>query len=115
MRKIQDILLNTEFESSSRPTQQFKDFVKVFKTEFKKELTRVGATNIEFGVGHFDINGFFDINGKLFYFSLGDVRGMNYKDSVSMMYRTAQHRKDWTGGTNQWVTIEDGMADRMRF
>jgi hypothetical protein len=115
MKKIQVILRNTEFESSSTKTPQFKAFANSFKTEFKKELSRVGAKNFEFHVNHFDITGFFEINDKLFYFSLGDIRGSHYKSSESLMYRTAKHRKDWTGGSNQWVTIEEGMADYMQF
>ncbi len=114
MKKVANILLNTEFESSSTKTKQFMDFVKLFKSEFKKEFQKINASGIEFHVGHFYISGFFEVNGKLFYFSLSDVRGMNYQDSVSLLYRTAQHRKDWTGGSNQYVTIEEGMAEKMR-
>lgn len=114
MKKIATILRQTEFESSSTKTRQFMDFVKTFKAEFKKEMASVGATEIEFHVGHFDISGFFNVGSKLFYFSLGDVRGMNYKNSVEIMYCTAQHRKDWTGGINQWVTIGENMGAQMQ-
>lgn len=114
MKKIETILRTTEFESSSTKTKQFSDFVKVFKTEFKKEMVKVGATDFEFHIGHFDISGFFNVGTKLFYFSLGEVRGANYKGEVSLMYRTAEHRKDWKGGSNRWVTINENMAQQMK-
>lgn len=114
MEKIATILANTEFESSSGKTAQFKSFVSEFKKEFKKEMSRVGAKDIVFHVGHFDISGFFNKDGQLYYFSVGDIRGSNYKREESLMYRTAQHLKDWTGGYNQWVVIGRGMADNMR-
>lgn len=113
MKKIETILRNTEFESSSGKTEQFKQFVSTFKTEFKKEMKTVGATDIEFNVGHFYISGFFNVGTKLYYFSLCDVRGCNLKNKNSLLYRTAQHRKDWSGGANRYIDIEENMASKM--
>jgi hypothetical protein len=113
MNTIQKILSTTEFESSSIKTQQFKDFVSKFRSAFKKEMKSVEVTDVTFSVGHFDITGFFSYQGQIYYFSLGDIRGMNGRGDVSMMYRTAEHLKDYRGGSNQWVTIENGMAKTM--
>jgi len=113
MKKIGQILRTTEFESSSEKTQQFKIFVSEFKKEMKKEMKIIDATNIEFSIGHFDITGFFDYKGELYYFSLSDIRGSNYNSTFSLLYRTAKHRKDWTGGSNQWVIIDENMGKKM--
>jgi hypothetical protein len=113
MRRIADILRNTEFISSSSKTQQFMDFTKTFRTEFEKEMKEVGATDIQFNIGHFYISGFFNVGEKLFYFNLSDVRGMNYKPFVSLLYRTAKNRQDFTGGQNMYVTIGESMAKGM--
>jgi len=113
MKKIAQILRTTEFESSSKKTKQFKNFVSEFKKEMKKELKLIDATNIEFSVGHFDITGFFDYNDQLYYFSLCDIRGSNYNFNFSLLYRTAKHREDWTGGSNNWVEIGENMAKKM--
>jgi hypothetical protein len=113
MKKIANILRTTEFESSSTTTQEFKKFVTEFKKEFRKEITSIGGKDIEFHVGHFDVSGFFEYNNQLYYFSLPDVRGSYYGCDVRMMYRTAQHRKDWKGGSNQWVIIGDDMGKKM--
>ena len=103
-------LLNKGFESATVKTPEFKKFATIFKREFKKELTKVGVTDINFSVGHFYISGFFtSANGQIYYFSLSDVRGRVEK----LMYRTAKDYKDYTGGANQWVKLMPDMAYKM--
>ncbi len=105
-------LLKQGFESSSGLTEEFRRFFFTFKREFKQELESIGATNIVFSRGHFYISGFFTIGKQAYYFNLGDVRGSEYR-MPNLMYRTAEHYKDYTGGSNRWVEIEKGMADKM--
>lgn len=103
-------LLKAGFVSSSGKTPEFTSFVSVFKKEFKKELTSVGATNLQFNVGHFYISGFYTIETQIYYFCLDDVR-WNAGDSI--YYRTAKDYKDYTGGCNKYTTLQNGMAQRM--
>jgi hypothetical protein len=119
MKKSLQMLL-TGFESSSTLTPEFAQFYRTFKSEFTKELKTVGATEIEFHRGHFYLSGFCRVNGQLWYFSLSDVRGMEYGMKINpdsclnkLLYRTAQHNKDWTGGHNRYATIQTGMANEM--
>ena len=112
--------LKAGFVSSSQTTEEFKDFFKVFKREFSKELRSIGATNLKFSRGHFDVSGFFTVNEKIFYFSLSDVRGFEYglrsnpySNMNQLLYRTAKDYKDFTGGGNQYVPIKTGMAYEM--
>lgn len=114
-------LLLAGFESSSGKTPEWLKFFRVFKKEFTKELESLGATNVQFNRGHFYLSGFFIVGQKIFYFSLSDVRGMDYAlinnpDScmAQLLYRTAQHYKDFNGGMNQYVRIEEGMAFNMK-
>jgi hypothetical protein len=120
MKKSRAMLLEG-FESSTGLTPEFAQFYRTFKSEFTKELKSIGATNIVFSRGHFYVSGFFTVNGQAYYFSLSDVRGMDYSlrnnpDSCmsQLLYRTAQHYKDYTGGMNQYVRIGQGMAQEMR-
>lgn len=113
-------MLRKGFESSSTLTPEFAQFYRTFKSEFTKELKSQGATEIEFHRGHFYLSGFCRVNGQLWYFSLSDVRGMDYglahnPDSCmcKLLYRTAQHNKDWTGGQNRYATIREGMGEDM--
>lgn len=110
-------MLRKEFESSSTLTPEFAQFYRTFKSEFTKELKAIGATEIEFYGGHFNVTGFCTINEQIYYFSLSDVRGMefclNQWCAGQLMYRTVRHYKDWTSGANQWANIETGMAQKM--
>lgn len=110
-------LLRRGFESSSTKTPEFISFCRTFKSEFTKELQSIGATNIVFNNGHFYISGFFTLGSQAWYFSLSDVRGMEYCLNQSCMgkllYRTAKDYRDFTGGMNRYATIEPGMAENM--
>jgi len=113
-------LLSIGFESSSGLTEEFKQFYSTFRSEFKKELKTIGATDIVFSRGHFYVSGFFTVNNQAMYFSLSDVRSFIYskvQDPYSCMhkllYRTAQNYKDYSGGANQYVSIESGMCSKM--
>jgi hypothetical protein len=50
-------LLKAGFESSSGKTPEFMHFTRVFKKEFTSELKSIGATDINFSVGHFYVSG----------------------------------------------------------
>jgi len=114
-------MLKQGFESSSTLTPEFAQFYRTFKSEFTKELKSIGATMIEFSRGHFYVSGFFTTpDGQAWYFSLSDVRGMEYglkmnPDSCmnKLLYRTAKHYKDYTGGHNRYAKIAPGMAQEM--
>ena len=109
-------LLKKGFESSSTETPEFKEFFKVFKKEFTKELKDNGVTKVVFSKGHFDISGFFT-KGRSWYFSLSDVRGSDYLINsgrpVTMLYRTARDFSDYTGGSNCYVNVGPGMVQKM--
>lgn len=110
-------LLRQGFESSSQTTPEFLAFYRTFKKELTKALTERGCTKIEIGKGHFYCSGFFTSpSGQIYYISIPDVRGFSERDfcNGSMMYRTAKHYKDYTGGSNQWVKIDSDMVSNMR-
>jgi len=113
-------LLKAGFESSSGLTPEFAQFFRTFKSEFTKELRTIGATQIVFNRGHFYVSGFFTVDNQAWYFSLSDVRGMDYglknhPESCmnKLLYRTAKHYKDYTGGHNRYAIIETDMAQEM--
>lgn len=111
-------MLAVGLESSTVKTPEFKALASAFKSALKKELQTLGATLTAYSVGHFEVSGFFRKGDQCYYFSFGDVRGMEFVIAtgrkVEMMYRTARDEKDYTGGGNQWVEVGEGMAERMR-
>ena len=94
-----------EFISSSQKTEQYKTYHRTFKREFKKALTSMGCNDLDIGKpNHFDVSGFFTApGGQMWYFSVGDLRW----NKDQMLIRTAKHNKDWTGGMNRWVSLDN--------
>ena len=95
--------LNQEFISSSGLTQQFADFFILFKREFVRALKKhFDIAEIRINRGHFYASGFFQLtDGRIWYFSLGDVRWGDGK----LLIRTAKSFEDYTGGSNNFVDI----------
>jgi hypothetical protein len=91
-----------EFESSSSRTPQYLSWHRLFKRAFTKFLESKGATNIVIGKpNHFDMSGFFTLGNAVWYFSISDLRW----SKESMLIRTAEHYKDYTGGRNQYIPL----------
>ena len=103
-------LFRAGFQTSTGKTPEFKKFARTFKAEFTKELESIGATKIVFSVGHFYISGFYTLDSQAWYFSQSDVRF--FRDE-RIMYRKAENYQDFTGGRNQHVNIESGMAKNL--
>lgn len=98
--------------TNSKHDPEFKKFTSLFKSFMKTELEKIKATNIVFSVGHYYISGFFtNANGQPFYFSISDVRGSLPVSGYQhpLMYRTAKDYKDYTGGSNRWINMEEDM------
>jgi len=97
-------------ESSSMKTEELKTTYKMFKRGLKLLLTTINNTNDDINIvkwisslGHFYISGFIELdNNKFVYFSIEDLRG-----GCKFMIRTAKSLKDYTGGQNNYLNIDD--------
>ncbi len=107
MKKIIQKYYPFSFEQGSTNSEEMKQFGKDFKNAFKKELTNIGATLEAFNVGHFYISGFYKRGEQLYYFSW-------HNGDTNLMYRTAQHLKDFSGGTNNWVRISEDLVIQLK-
>ena len=104
-------LIRGGFQSSCGTTPHFKAFARLFKKLIKNEIAKQGCELLTFNRGHFYVSGFFKKKEQIYYFSVSDVRD-NW-GTPKMLYRTATSTKDFTGGSNQYVNIEDGMVYKM--
>ena len=109
-------LLKKGFESTDVTTPQFLKFYSTFKKEFIGILQELGASSMQIGKGHFYISGFFKINDQCWYFSISDVRSFKSGDSFfgSMLIRTARDYKDYTGGTNRHILLDENFQVNLR-
>jgi hypothetical protein len=94
-----------EFESSSGLTEEFALFSKQIKTHLVKTMT--GYELINYSRGHFYFSAFMKNNrtDKLVYVSCSDVRYSPDGWYNNLLVCTAQHDKDYTGGSNDWATL----------
>ena len=104
--------LKQGFVDSTGKTSEYKAFCRAFKSEFGKVLKGLGCRDLECHYGHFYISGFFSAaNGQLWYFSTCDVR---HRRDYNILVRTAQHRKDFTGGGNRWADLKNLSSELKR-
>ena len=103
-------LLEQDFESSTTRTPQYLQFHRTFKREFKKLLASY-TTRIEISKpNHFDVSGFFQmVDGRIYYISLGDLRW----DKNELLIRTAKDFKDYTGGGNNFISLNENFVDSL--
>jgi len=103
-------LLGFEFESSSGRTPQYLKFHRVFKRELTN-LLKPHTQKIEISKpNHFDVKGFFQMNdGKIFYFSLGDLR----RDKNKILIRSAKNFKDYTGEIYNNINLDENFAENL--
>ena len=102
--------LTHSHESSSMKTDELKITYKMFKQGLKLLLTTINNTNEDINIvkwttslNHFYITGFIELeNNKFVYFSIEDLRG-----GCKFMIRTAKDFKDYTGGQNNYLNIDD--------
>lgn len=96
------------FGSGSRNTPTFKSFATKFKNKLVKELKKVAdVSDKKIDTGHFYISGFITVNGQVIYVSISDVRhGFN----PQLLVRTAKDYKDFTGGSNNYVNIDNNIG-----
>jgi len=92
------------FESSCSRTPEYLAWHRLFKGEFTKFLTSIGATLVQIGKpNHFDMSGFFTMGTQAWYFRIEDLRWSKDK----MLIRIAKSYKDYAGGMNQYASLMD--------
>ena len=101
--------LGYDFESSCSLTPEFAEFRRDIKKHIKKSIGPELELIMPFGSLHFAFSGFIKNKktGKLVYFSSDDVRGGRDGWYNNLLIRTAEHEKDYTGGSNDWVRLPD--------
>lgn len=93
------------FESSSGLTEEFDQFAREYKKAVIKQLPD-NCELVSFNRGHFYMSAFIRNNEtkKLVYISTSDVRHFSNSWYNNILIRTAQHDKDYTGGSNCFTT-----------
>ena len=112
-KKVQTVLnhLRNGIEDWGGTTSRdFMNWAKEFKHMIQEQIALVGGTDYKQNTGHYYVSGFFKIGEQCYYISCSDIRHWSYDDIVNdVLIRTAKDYKDFTGGHNCRVRIEDDM------
>lgn len=87
----------------------FDQFVRDFRSDLKTMVKGTDWVVLPFTGNWFSFSGFL-YNEKLdkyWYFSISDVRYFQDSWHDAILYRTAKHAKDWTGGANRYCKFFD--------
>lgn len=105
-KKLSDWIGN-EFESDSVKTEEFVSFAKMFRSWIGKACSEAGLVIVEWSDGHFYCSCFVKniSTGKIAYLSIPDVRHFPDAWTDDILIRTAEHEKDYRGGTNRSATL----------
>ena len=107
-RRLEDWIGN-KFESSYSKTPEFMAFAQMYRARIRKIADKAGLEIVDWSTGgHFCVSAMLKNRqtGKFVYMSCSDVRHWRdgwYKD---ILVRTAEHKEDWTGGSNNSSTLE---------
>jgi len=94
-----------EFTNGSTTGEDFKEFAKLFKKFVRTNLpprSIIAAFNSE----HYILSGFIQREDRFVYFSISDVRHFPGRWTNEILVRTARDTRDFTGGMNQYTTLE---------
>ena len=104
---------NTLTPFKSRGIEDYGAYVspefKSFSRKWRNFLTRMCNANgwelKNFNSGHYYCSWFIKKEGKFIYCSFSDVRHFSKSWYQSILYRTAKHEKDYTGGSNWYSDL----------
>lgn len=93
-------------------SKEAKQFVSDFKRALKRELEPQGIEVISLNPNHYDCSGFLKKDDKYVYISYDIPRWDKEIDFTEggtngVLYRTAQHERDFTGGHNNFSSLVD--------
>jgi len=91
--------------------RDFKSYARKCRKAFQIAFNDLGGELTDFSIGFYYFSGFGIVNGQYYYFSISDVR--HFPDS-KILFRTAKSNKDYSGGTNQYLSKSMPLTGQMK-
>lgn len=90
-------------------SDDFKNFTRLYRNMLKRMCKKNNWELVNFSMGHYYCSWFIkNDKGNHIYMSFADVRHFAKEWYNCILYRTAKHDRDYTGGSN-WYTDLDNM------
>ncbi len=106
--------LNTWFDREiedwgGTTSQEYKNFQRNYRSVLKEIGKNIGFELHSFNKNHYDFSVVMKSNmtNQFYYLSISDVRYWKNEWANNILYRTMEHEKDWTGGSNRYSTLEN--------
>jgi len=110
MNKINKLIKdyeNYEFSSGGITGEDYKSFQRKYKNVLKNIAKNINGELINFSGNHYYFSTFVEKDNKYVYISISDVRHFPNNWRKNILFRTAKNKKDYSGGHNQYTTIDN--------
>jgi len=93
------------YPNISKIAPDFNSYANKLKTKIKEHIKNTGIELVSFEKNYYYVSGFLKKNNEFVYFSTSDYRNIFKNDKI--LIRTAKNKKDFTGGRNNFTSIND--------
>jgi hypothetical protein len=93
------------YPNISKIAPDFNSYANNLKTKIKEHIKNTGIELVSFEKNYYYVSGFLKKNNEFVYFSTSDYRNIFENDKI--LIRTAKNEKDFTGGRNNFTSIND--------
>lgn len=98
--------LNYKFSSGGYTGEDYKQFQNKYINYLRALRRQNGWELVNVGRNHYEFSAFFkNSENRYIYFSISDVRYWQNEWYNHILYRTAKHEKDYTGGRNCYTNL----------
>ena len=90
-------------------SDEYKEFQRNYKSVLKDIGKQIGFDLHSFNGNHYEFSAVMKSNAtnKYYYISISDIRYFKNEWAENILYRTMEHERDWTGGSNNFSSLED--------
>lgn len=88
---------------------EYRNFQTNYRSVIKDFCNDIGMELHSFSKNHYEFSAVVKSNttNQFYYISISDVRYWKNEWANNILYRTMQHDKDWTGGSNRYTTLQE--------
>ncbi len=96
-------------DGGSETSPEYRNFQSNYRSVLKEICKDIGMELHSFSKNHYDFSAVVKSNNtnQFYYISISDVRYWKNEWADDILYRTMEHDKDWTGGSNCYTTLQE--------
>lgn len=100
---------NNFYDGGCGTTKEYSNFQSNYRSVLKDLCNDIGMELHSFNKNHYEFSAVVKSNktNQFYYISISDVRCWKNKWADDILYRTMEHNKDWTGGSNSHTTLQE--------